>query len=126
MTDYISAANFKTRFGITVTTDDTRIAAHVSAASLQVDSYCGRQFGPGTASTRYFRPDSYCLARIDDCHTITEVAMVCTTLNPACRARTPKERLSRKPTTANGTPRRTPRRNAVRASSPLPAVTAAV
>lgn len=75
MVDYISTADFKTRFGITVTTDDTRIAAHVSAASRQVDGICKRQFGPGAAATRYFRPDSYCLARIDDCHTITEVAI---------------------------------------------------
>jgi hypothetical protein len=58
--------------------------------------------------------------------TITEVAMTCATLNPACRARTLKERLSRKPTTANGTPNRRPRRNAVRAASSLPAVTATV
>ena len=58
--------------------------------------------------------------------TITEVTMACTTLKPACRARTPKERLSRKPTTANGTPKRRPRRNADRAPSSLPAATATV
>lgn len=75
MTDYISAANFKTRFGITVSSDDTRIAAHVTAASRQVDGICGRQFGPGSSATRYFRPDGYGLVRIDDCNTITDVSI---------------------------------------------------
>jgi hypothetical protein len=74
--DYITTTNFKSRFGITTSGDDARIAAHVTAASLWVDSYCGRQFGPGTAGvTRYFEPDSWGLVRVDDCHTITEVAI---------------------------------------------------
>lgn len=73
VTDYISSSDFKTRFGITTTGDDTRIAAHCTAASRQVDSICGRQFGPGSATTRTFRPDSLRLVRIDDCHTITAV-----------------------------------------------------
>ena len=56
MTDYITSANFKTRFGITTTSDDARIAAHITAASLEVDSMCGRQFGThsGDATARYF------------------------------------------------------------------------
>ncbi|HEY3485087.1 MAG TPA: hypothetical protein VGK49_06865 [Ilumatobacteraceae bacterium] len=75
MTDYITSANFKTRHGITVTTHDTRIAAHVTAASLEVDSMCGRQFGPGASATRYFHPYSCYGVRVDDCHTITAVAL---------------------------------------------------
>lgn len=75
MTDYISTTEFKSRFDITISSDDTRIAAHCTAASLWVDSYCGRQFGPGTTTTRTFEPDSWGLVRIDDCHTITAVKL---------------------------------------------------
>ena len=76
MTDYISAANFKTRFDITVSTDDTRIAAHVTAASRQVDSICGRHFGPGGGEeTRYFDPESWYLCPVDDCYNISAVAI---------------------------------------------------
>jgi hypothetical protein len=76
VTDYITSANFKTRFGISVSTDDTRIAAHITAASLEVDSHCGRQFGPGTPATvRYFSPESWGRVRIDDAATITAVAV---------------------------------------------------
>jgi hypothetical protein len=77
VTDYITSSNFKTRFGITVATDDTRIAAHITSASLEVDSMCGRQFGPhsGAATDRYFAADSPWLARIDDTYEITTVAI---------------------------------------------------
>ena len=75
MTDYITSANFKTRHGITVTTHDARIAAHITAASLQVDQICGRQFGPGASGTRYFHPYSCNSIRVDDCHTITALAI---------------------------------------------------
>lgn len=75
MTDYITASNFKTRFGITVATDDARIAAHISAASRQVDSMCARHFATATETTRYFWPDGRHLARIDDCYDITAVAI---------------------------------------------------
>jgi hypothetical protein len=75
MSDYITSANFKTRHGITVTTHDTRIAAHISAASLEVDSICGRHFGAGASATRYFHPYSCTGVRVDDCHTITAVAL---------------------------------------------------
>lgn len=75
MTDYITAANFKTRHAITTTTDDARIALHVTTASLQVDSICGRQFGPGASATRYFDPYSWSSVRVDDCHTITALAV---------------------------------------------------
>jgi hypothetical protein len=77
VTDYITSSNFKTRFGITVATDDTRIAAHITAASLEIDSMCGRQFGPhtGAATARYFHADSPHLARVDDCYDISAVAL---------------------------------------------------
>jgi hypothetical protein len=75
VTDYITAANFKTRHGITVSTHDARIALHVTAASLEVDSICGRQFGPGASGTRYFHPHSCDEVRVDDCHTITAFAI---------------------------------------------------
>lgn len=75
MSDYITSSNFKTRHGITVTTHDARISAHITAASLEVDSICGRQFGAGASATRYFRPYSCDGVRVDDCHTITAVAL---------------------------------------------------
>lgn len=75
MSDYITSTNFKTRHGITTTTNDTRIAAHVTAASLEVDSMCGRHFGAGAAATRYFHADSCDTVRVDDCYTITAVAL---------------------------------------------------
>ncbi|HEY3485463.1 MAG TPA: hypothetical protein VGK49_08755 [Ilumatobacteraceae bacterium] len=76
MTDYITSSNFKTRHGITTSTDDARIAAHITAASLEVDSITGRQFGThtGAATDRYFVPDGYRTVRIDDCYEITTVA----------------------------------------------------
>jgi hypothetical protein len=75
MADYITPANFKTRHGITVTTDDARIAAHITAASLEVDQICGRQFTADTVATeRYFRPLNNGVVWIDDAHTITAVA----------------------------------------------------
>ena len=73
MSDYITSTNFKTRHGITVTTHDARIAAHVTAASLEVDSICGRQFGPGASGTRYFNAYNCYAVRVHDCHTITSV-----------------------------------------------------
>lgn len=74
MTDYITSANFKTRHGITVNTHDARIAAHATAASLEVDSFCGRHFGPGTPATeRYFSAHSDMSVTVDDCYTITSV-----------------------------------------------------
>lgn len=75
MADYITADEFKERFDMTLsTTDDARIAAHVSAASREVDSMCGRHFGTATESTRYFTPDGHNLVRVDDCYDITAVA----------------------------------------------------
>lgn len=75
MADYITSANFKTRHGITVSTEDARIALHITAASREVDAMCGRQFGQhsGAATARYFRPDNCWRVRIDDTYEITSV-----------------------------------------------------
>jgi hypothetical protein len=75
MTDYIAAGGFKTRHGITVTTHDTRIAAHCTAASREVDSMCRRSFGQhsGAATARYFRPLSSDFVMIDDAYEIAAV-----------------------------------------------------
>jgi hypothetical protein len=76
MADYITSANFKTRHGITVTTHDARIAAHVTAASREVDAMTGRKFdADSTATARYFHPYSCDAVRIDDALEITEVAV---------------------------------------------------
>lgn len=76
MADYITSAEFKTRHGITTTTNDTRIAAHVTAASLEVDALCGRRFNAdSTATARYFHPYSWSAVRIDDALEITAVAI---------------------------------------------------
>jgi hypothetical protein len=77
MADYITSANFKTRHGITVSTHDARIAAHVTSASREVDSHTGRNFAQhsGAATARYFHPYSCDAVRIDDCYEITEVAL---------------------------------------------------
>jgi hypothetical protein len=75
MTDYISAAEFKSRHGITVATNDARIAEHVTAASRKVDALTSRQFGPhsGAATVRYFAPSSCSMVWVDDTYEITSV-----------------------------------------------------
>src|SRR5690349_21175404 len=73
MSDYITSANFKTRHGITVSTEDTRIAGHITSASLEVDGYCGRHFGAGASGVRYFSAYDCDRVRVDDCYTITSV-----------------------------------------------------
>ncbi len=73
MSDYIASADFKTRHGITVATNDARIAAHCTSASLEADSYCGRHFGAGASGVRYFTASTYNTVQIDDCYTITSV-----------------------------------------------------
>jgi hypothetical protein len=77
MADYITSANFKTRHGITLATNDARIAAHITAATLEVNSMCGRDFNQhsGAATARYFRPDNCFRVRIDDAYEITAVAV---------------------------------------------------
>lgn len=75
MTDYITSANFKTRHGITVATNDARIVAHCTAASREVDSICHRRFdGDSVATARYFPRLSNSLVLIDDAWEIASVA----------------------------------------------------
>jgi hypothetical protein len=73
--DYISVEDFKSRVGITTTTEDVRIGEHVSAASRRVDGICHRSFAPhtGAASTRTFRPTNAVRVYVDDCYDITAV-----------------------------------------------------
>ncbi len=76
MADLITSANFKTRHGITVATNDARIAAHCTAASLEVFSRTGRDFNAGTpGAIRYYHPYSCDAVRIADFSTITAVAL---------------------------------------------------
>lgn len=77
MTDYITASNFKTRIGRTDSSQDARIAAHITSASLEIDGICHRQFGPhaGVATARYFFPYGSHGVRIDDAYEITSVAI---------------------------------------------------
>lgn len=42
--DYCTTANLKSRLGITDSADDTVLAAKITAASRQIDGYCGRSF----------------------------------------------------------------------------------
>lgn len=74
MADYITAAEFKTRHNITVTTDDAIIAEIVTEASRLVDSICGRRFDDsGAATARVFHPLNAYECLIDDCSSITTV-----------------------------------------------------
>lgn len=75
MADYITATNFKTRHGITVATNDARIAAHVTAGSREADSMCFRSFEQhsGAATVRYFQPLNCETVFIDDAYEITSV-----------------------------------------------------
>jgi hypothetical protein len=73
--DYISVSDFKSRVGITTTTEDLRIGEHVTAASRRVDGICRRTFAPhtGAATTRTFRPTNAKRVYVDDCYDITAV-----------------------------------------------------
>ena len=58
-------------------------------------------------------------------NTIIAVTLAWATLNPACRASTPKETLRKNPTAAKGSPSRRPRRKEACCSSPPSALTGA-
>ena len=77
MTDYVSREDYKARYGITVWDKDERLLEHITAASRQVDAYCGRSFGPhvGAATARTFRPTNTFVVYIDDAYDITAVAV---------------------------------------------------
>lgn len=73
-TAYISAADFKTTQGITVTTYDTDIATCVEAGSRAVDHFCRRRFWLDADATqiRYYNPTGRICA-IDDLTTLTNL-----------------------------------------------------
>jgi hypothetical protein len=76
VTDYITPALYKSRYGITLDDKDVRIAEHITAASRRVDGICHREFGVDTVATaRYFRPLDCRTVYIDDAHAITSVAI---------------------------------------------------
>jgi hypothetical protein len=76
VTDYITLAQFKARFGAPDSAEDSQIAEHIAAASRRVDALCHRTFAPhvGAATVRYFRPTSWATCLIDDATEITAVA----------------------------------------------------
>lgn len=75
MADYITAAEFKDRIGISHATDDVRIGEHVTAASRMVDTICGRRFdADSVATSRVFHPADAYLVFIDDALEVTAVA----------------------------------------------------
>lgn len=79
MADLITRSNFKTRQGITITSNDARIDSHITAASRDVQNRCGRSFDVVTvdtvASDRVFSPIGPYRVRIDDAVSISAVAV---------------------------------------------------
>ena len=77
MPDYVTVEQFKSRFGISSSDKDVRLAEHVTAASRKADGYCRRSFAPhvGVATVRYFHPMDRHSVWIDDAYDITEVAV---------------------------------------------------
>jgi hypothetical protein len=76
MTDFITPAQFKSRFDVSSAVDDPQIAEHIAAASSRVRQLTGRDFSAhsGAASVRYFRAVSWDTCIIDDAYEITAVA----------------------------------------------------
>lgn len=85
--DYCTTAQLKSWLRIGDTADDTLLAFAVTAASRDVDQYCGRQFGKTTsAEARYYAWDGQTLEgraalEVDDVQTTT--GLVVTTLDSA-------------------------------------------
>lgn len=77
MTDFITAAQFKSRFEVPSAITDPQIVEHIAAASARVRDLTGRDFSAhsGAATARYFRPISWDLVAIDDAYEITAVAV---------------------------------------------------
>lgn len=73
---YITAAQLKTRLGISDSIDDTAAAEAVLAASRAIETYCDRQFHQlTTATARLFCPDSCALLRVPDFWTSTDLVI---------------------------------------------------
>jgi hypothetical protein len=72
---YLTVAQFKTRSRSTVSTNDSAIEAVLLAASRQVDNWCGRQFGQGSAGESRVYVSRYGdLLNVDDMVAVTAVA----------------------------------------------------
>lgn len=64
---YATLALFKTRLGITDTNDDTALTNALSAASRDIEGWCGRQFNDyGSATPRVYYPDTLTTVTVDD------------------------------------------------------------
>lgn len=64
---YASLADLKTRLDITDTTDDDRLTDALTAASREIEQWCGRQFNDvGSTSVRTFRPRTCEVVAVDD------------------------------------------------------------
>lgn len=64
---YASLERFKSRLGITASTDDDELTEALDSASREIDSFCGRRFyADTTATARRYRPRDACLALVDD------------------------------------------------------------
>ncbi len=76
MTNYITHAQALDYLNIPDDNDDPMVAAALTAASREIDTFCGRQFySYGTSATaREFTPLSMNFCYIDDCQSITIVA----------------------------------------------------
>ena len=71
---YTTTALVKASLGIPsgTTSEDTYIAAAISAAEDEIDKYCGRTFEPaGAVSARVYQPSTNVLAYTDDFFTLT-------------------------------------------------------
>lgn len=77
--DYCTAAQLKSWLRIGDTADDALLAFAVTAASRDVDQYCGRQFGVvGSAEARYYTwsgdlIDGRAALAVDDLQTVTDL-----------------------------------------------------
>lgn len=77
--DYCTAAQLKSWLRIGDTADDTLLAVAITAASRDVDQYCGRQFGAlSTAEARYYTwsgdlIDGRAALAVDDLQSVTDL-----------------------------------------------------
>ena len=76
---YVTAAQLKTRLGISDSTDDTAITAAVNASSRWIDNFCNRRrfgFNVATAATaRTYRPLTLYRCMVDDISSNTSLVV---------------------------------------------------
>lgn len=76
---YVTAAQLKTRLGISDSTDDTAITSAVNAASRWIDIFCNRRvfgFNVATAATaRVYRPSTLYRTLVDDISATTSLVV---------------------------------------------------